>query len=181
MVRPAAGDGSVRMSATMPADACGDTEKGEHDMRFGYVIRIGGDPEISAALLEGMEKGSPSGPAGHLPAHGGEALGQRAAGSEAVRRLAMMRHTPEEWRQMTEEARVIYGGRHYRPRWAERLLVGWAMICYGISRAYRAQARVLESKVASSGDSGYLCRPHPSPATPAPPSPKGKAFGRWPA
>ncbi len=46
---------------------------------------------------------------------------------------------------MTEEARVIYGGRRYRPRWAERLLVGWAMICYGISRAYRAQDRVLEA------------------------------------
>lgn len=122
-------------------------------IRFGYAIRIGGDPEISAALREGMEKGSPltgarqgspSGPAGHLPAHGGEALEQRAAGSDTARRLAMMRHTPEEWRQMTEEARVIYGGRRYRPRWAGRLLVGWAMICYGISRAYRAQDKVLQ-------------------------------------
>jgi hypothetical protein len=58
----------------------------------------------------------------------------------------MMRHTPEEWRRMTEDARVIYGGRRYRPRWLERLLAGYALICYGISRAYRAQDRVLVSR-----------------------------------
>ena len=97
--------------------------------RYGYVIRMGGDPEISGALAAGIEAGSTA---------------QRPApGSDAVRRVAMMQHTPEEWARMTQEARVIYGGRRYMPRWAERLLVAWAMLCYGISRAYRAQDMVL--------------------------------------
>ncbi len=102
--------------------------------RYGYVIRMGGDPEISGALRDGMEKGTR------------EREQPPAKGSDAVRRLAMMRHTPEEWRQMTEEARVIHGGRKILPRWAERLLVAYAMICYGLSRAYRAQDRLLVSR-----------------------------------
>ena len=112
--------------------------------RYGYVIRMGGDPEISAALREGMEKGSST--ATSSVSAGGAATFPKGEGNDTIRRLAMMRHTPEEWRQMTEDARVIYGGRCYRPRWAERLLVGWAMICYGLSRAYRAQDRVLISR-----------------------------------
>lgn len=103
--------------------------------RYGYVIRMGGDPEISGALRNGMEKGTQA-----LPADEGGAT------SETIRRLAMMRHTPEEWRQMTEEARVIHGGRKILPRWVERLLVAYAMICYGISRAYRVQDRLLVSR-----------------------------------
>ena len=95
--------------------------------RFGYAIRIGGDAEISGALRAGMERGTPA-----------RALGERPYG-ETVRRLAMMRHTPEEWRQMTEDARVIYGGRRYTPRWAQRLLAGYALICYGVSLLYHAQ------------------------------------------
>lgn len=121
-------------------------------IRFGYAIRIGGDPEISAALREGMEKGSPtrtsSVSAGALPpsAQGHGYAHPSGEGNDTARRLAMMRHTPEEWRQMTEDARVIYGGQRYRPRWVERLLVAWAMLCYGIGQAYRAQARVLEAE-----------------------------------
>jgi len=102
--------------------------------RYGYVIRMGGDPEISGALRDGMERGTPT-----------RALGERPYG-ETARRLAMMRHTPEEWRQMTEDARVVYGGQRYRPRWMERLLAGYALICYGLSRAYRAQDRLLISR-----------------------------------
>ena len=96
-------------------------------IRYGYAIRAGGDPEISGALRDGMERGTPA-----------RTLGERPYG-ETARRLAMMRHTPEEWRQMTEEARVIYGGRRYTPRWAERLLAGYALICYGVSLLYHAQ------------------------------------------
>ena len=111
--------------------------------RYGYVIRMGGDPEISAALREGVEMGTrgTTSPGLRPPSPKGE-----GSGSETARRLAMMRHTPEEWRQMTEDARVIYGGQRYRPRWVERLLVAWAMLCYGIGQAYQAQDRVLEAE-----------------------------------
>ena len=99
--------------------------------RFGFAIRVGGDPEISGALAAGIEKGTTetsSGPAGHLP----------------HRRVNMMRHTPQEWAEMTEEARVLYGGRRYLPRWAERLLVGYAMICMGVSWLYHQQEKILQ-------------------------------------
>ena len=45
---------------------------------------------------------------------------------------------------MIEEARVVYGGRRYTPRWAEMLLVGYALICYGVSLLYHAQDSVME-------------------------------------
>ena len=120
--------------------------------RYGYVIRMGGDPEISGALRDGMEKGS-STRTSSVTACGRATfpdtklvLQDKGEGNDTARRLAMMRHTPEEWRQMTEDARVIYGGQRYRPRWMERLLAGYALICYGLSRAYRAQDRVLVSR-----------------------------------
>lgn len=112
--------------------------------RFGFAIRIGGDPEISGALAAGIEKGTTetsSGPAGHLP-HRGRLYEKQS--SEAVRRVNMMRHTPQEWAEMTEEARVLYGGRRYLPRWAERLLVGYAMICMGVSWLYHQQEKILQ-------------------------------------
>lgn len=111
-------------------------------MRYGYAIRIGGDPEISGALKNGIEKGTSSAPAtrGHLHPRG------KALDSEAVRRVDMMRHTPEEWARMTKDAGVIYGGRRFMPRWAEKLLVGYAMLCYGIAQAFKAQDKVLERR-----------------------------------
>lgn len=68
------------------------------------------------------------------------------SGSDAVRRAAMWQHSPEEWAQMLEEARVIYGGRRYSPRWATRLLVGWAMLCYGVAWLYRQQDRIFDRR-----------------------------------
>ena len=100
--------------------------------RYGYAIRMGGDPEISAALKSGIEAGTRQ--------------EIRQTGSDAVRRVAMMQHTPEEWAQMTEDARVFYGGREVLPKWAERLLVGWGLICWAVSRAYHAQDRVLKKE-----------------------------------
>lgn len=97
--------------------------------RFGMAIRTAGDPEISGALAAGIQAGTRA--------------ENRQHGNEAVRRVAMMRHTPEEWAQMTEDARVFYGGREVLPRWAERLLAGYALICWAISRAYKAQDRIL--------------------------------------
>ena len=100
--------------------------------RIGFAIRVAGDPEISGALAAGIERGTRA--------------EVRQTGSEAVRRVAMMRHTPEEWAEMIEEARVIHGGRKRLPRWAERLLAGYALICWGVSRAYRAQDRLLSRR-----------------------------------
>ena len=77
--------------------------------RYGYVIRMGGDPEISGALRDGMEKGSPTRRTSSVTA-GAVPPSPSGEGNDTARRLAMMRHTPEEWRQMTEDARVIYGG-----------------------------------------------------------------------
>ena len=53
--------------------------------------------------------------------------------------MTFRRRSPEELEAMIEEARVIYGGRRYTPRWAQRLLVGYALICYGVSLLYHAQ------------------------------------------
>lgn len=100
--------------------------------RFGFAIRTGGDPEISRALAEGIDLGTRR----NLEQHS----------SEAVRRVAMMRHTPQEWAQMTEDARVFYGGNHYTPRWIERLLIGWAIIWMGVSWLYHQQDRLLNRR-----------------------------------
>ena len=98
--------------------------------RYGYVIRIGGDPEIRAALRDGVLKGTPEREA-------------PARGSDAVRRVAMHQHTPEEWAAMTTQARYDYGQTRPAPRWAQRLLVAYAMMCYWIAQAFRAQSKVL--------------------------------------
>ena len=132
--------------------------------RFGFAIRIGGDPEISGALAAGIEKGTeplPSQPSAVPPSPEGEGFKAASEGEGsgrqgtpagmakgradvAVRRVNMMRHTPQEWAEMTEEARVLYGGRRYLPRWAERLLVGYAMICMGVSWLYHQQEKILQ-------------------------------------
>ena len=97
--------------------------------RFGWAIKTGGDPELASALAEGIEAGS------RQPHH-----------SDAVRRVAMMRHTPEEWKSMTVKARYDYGQEEPTPRWAERLLVGWALICLGVSWLYHRQDRLLHRR-----------------------------------
>ena len=104
--------------------------------RFGYAIRIGGDAEISGALAAGMERGTrePYPPLGVLPHCGGEALGPRA--KEGLRRVAMYQHSPEEWAEMIEDARVVYGGQRATPKALQWLVVGYAVICTTIERCY---------------------------------------------
>lgn len=113
--------------------------------RFGYAIRIGGDAEISGALAAGMERGTrvPYPPFGVLPHCGGEALGTRAKealgprAKEGLRRVAMYQHSPEEWAEMIEDARVVYGGQRATPKALQWLVVGYAVICTTIERCYR--------------------------------------------
>ena len=101
-------------------------------MRFGFAIRKGGDPEIANALESGIDQGTRC------------ALGKQS--SDAVRRVAMMRHTPEEWAAMTIQARYDYGQDPPAPRWAERLLVGWALVCMGASWLYHLQDRLFDRR-----------------------------------
>ena len=97
--------------------------------RFGFAIRTGGDTEIADALAGGIKDGS------RQPHH-----------SDAVRRVAMMRHTPEEWEAMIVQARYDYGQDPPTPRWAEALLVGYALICYGVSLAFRRLLAAIEGR-----------------------------------
>lgn len=97
--------------------------------RMGYAIRTTGDAEIAGALANGIEQGT--------------LASVRRRGDEAIRRVAMARHTPEEWAQMIEDARVIYGGRRYAPGWARALLVGWALVWCGVLWVFRLQDRIL--------------------------------------
>ena len=99
-------------------------------MRYGYVIRIGGDPEISGALEAGLRAATP----------------QRRAGEDAIRRVAMMRHTPEEWQAMIAKAQYDYGQDRPAPRWARGLLGVWGLVCCGMSRLYHAQEIVTERR-----------------------------------
>lgn len=93
--------------------------------RFGYVIRTGGDPEIAGALAAAVSpKPAPTAP-------------------DAVRRVAMARHTPEEWAAMTAQARYDYAQDRPAPRWAQTLLALYALACYGVSRAYHRQDALL--------------------------------------
>ena len=94
--------------------------------RYGYMIKLGGDREIAAALARGTEGNMKLLPAGN---------------SEAVRRVAMYQHSPEEWEEMRRDARRLYG--HNRPVKGIRgaLLVAYAMVCYAVGCAYdRAEA-----------------------------------------
>ena len=97
--------------------------------RFGFAIRTGGDPEIADALAGGIKAGT------RQPHH-----------SDAVRRVAMMRHTPEEWEAMTVKARYDYGQEEPTPRWADRLVVGSALSCLGVSWLYHRQDRLLHRR-----------------------------------
>ena len=116
--------------------------------RFGFAIRTGGDPEIRAALAAGIERGTTSfGASRHLPLKGKAwgSLGDdwEAHSSEAVRRVNMYQHSPEEWEAMIAKARYDYGQDPEPTRIGTMLLTGYAMVCYGLSRLYHLQDRVL--------------------------------------
>lgn len=90
--------------------------------RYGFVIKSGGDPEIAGALVAGMEQGLRQ----YQPRH-----------SAAVRRLDMQRHTREELIDMIADARMHYGQTRRLPRWADRLLGMYGLMCYCVSLGWR--------------------------------------------
>lgn len=115
------------------------------EKRRGVVMIVRrGDPEITGAIEAGMERGArvPYPPFGVLPHCGGEALGPRAA--QGLRNVAFRRHSPEELEDMIEEARVIYGGQRATPKALQWLVIGYALICYGVSLLYHAQNSMME-------------------------------------
>lgn len=89
--------------------------------RFGYYVRLGGDAEVSATLARGDV-------ATLLPAPMDR--------NEACRRVAMWQHTPQEWREMTLDARRRYR-RNRRPQGiGKALLIGYALVCLGVHTAF---------------------------------------------
>lgn len=101
-------------------------------MRFGWAIRTGGDPDIAAALGNGIDQGTR------------RAL--KTQSSDAVRRVAMMRHTPDEWDAMVMQARYDYGQDPEPSKIGSALLVGWAMVCMGASWLYHLPDRLLRGE-----------------------------------
>jgi len=89
--------------------------------RFGYLVRLGGDAEVSEALDRGVR---------------GAMLPVPRENNEACRRVAMWQHTPQEWREMTLDARRRYR-RNRRPQGVGKaLLIGYALVCLGVHAAF---------------------------------------------
>lgn len=85
--------------------------------RYGYLVRLGGDAEVSEALERGVR---------------GAMLPAPRDNNELCRRVAMWQHTPEEWARMTRKARRKYRKNRMPQGVAGALLVGYALICYGV-------------------------------------------------
>ena len=101
-------------------------------IRFGYAIRTGGDPEISSALARGIQSGT--------------RMELQRASSDAVRRVAMYQHSPEEWEAMIIQARYDYGQDPPPTRLETAALQLAAMICLGIRWLYHRQDKVLSKE-----------------------------------
>lgn len=100
--------------------------------RYGYYVRLGGDAEISEALRRGDV-------AAMQPAPRGD--------NEACRRVAMWQHTPEEWKAMRLDARRRYR-RNKRPQGiGKALLIGYAVLCMGVSAGFRWAAGLAEGRM----------------------------------
>ena len=97
--------------------------------RFGYLIKLGGDREISGALKNGVDRAML------------ESL--QGASSQAVMRVAIHRGRGSDyWQTKITEARYLYDT-PTPPRLVRALLTGYGLICYGVSRLYHAQEGLL--------------------------------------
>ena len=103
-------------------------------MRFGYVIKLGGDADIAEALRDGVEKGTPSVTLRAPAPSEKETLGPMAG--EALRRAAMQRHTPEELREMIFKARVDYAQRYHGALY-HRAWQAWGLMWMIIDATFR--------------------------------------------
>ena len=104
--------------------------------RYGYLVRLGGDAEVSEALERGVR---------------GAMLPVPRDNNELCRRVAMWQHTPQEWREMTLDARRRY--RRWKRQWQRNngvgtaLLIGYAMLCYGVQVAFDWIFRLAEGRI----------------------------------
>lgn len=99
--------------------------------KLGYLVRLGGDAEVREALDRGVR---------------GAMLPVPRENNEACRRVAMWQHTPQEWREMTLDARRRYR-RNRRPQGVGKaLLIGYALVCLWVSTGYRALWRAIEGR-----------------------------------
>ncbi len=97
--------------------------------RLGYLVRLGGDAEVSEALERGVR---------------GAMFPAPRDNNEACRRVAMWQHTPEEWKAMRLDARRKYR-RNRRPHGVGKvLLIGYAMVCLGVSNGFGALWAAIE-------------------------------------
>jgi hypothetical protein len=66
--------------------------------------------------------------------------------NEACRRVAMWQHTPQEWREMTLDARRRYR-RNRKPQGVGKaLLIGYALACLGVHAAFDWLWETIEGK-----------------------------------
>ena len=100
--------------------------------KYGDYVRLGGDAEVSATLARGDV-------ATLLPAPMDR--------NEACRRVAMWQHTPQEWRKMTLDARRKYRRNKPITGVSGALLVGYAMVCYGVAVAFDWIFRLAEGRI----------------------------------
>lgn len=89
--------------------------------RYGYLVRLGGDAEVSNALERGVR---------------GAMLPAPRDNNELCRRVAMWQHTPQEWRQMTLDARRRYRRNKPIEGVGGALLIAYAMVCYCAQAAF---------------------------------------------
>ena len=73
--------------------------------RYGYVIRQGGDPEISGALADGIQKATPAENPAKLEA---DRIAQVWIDQQRLRRAVGNFRTPEDYALLTVKARGDY-------------------------------------------------------------------------
>lgn len=81
-------------------------------MTLALVIKTYGDNEIAGAIVNGIDRDVPQ--------------------SEAVRRVAMHQHSPEEWAAMVTKAQYDYGQDKPHGRLYEAVLGAWALVWLGV-------------------------------------------------
>ena len=117
------------------------------EKRRGVVMIVRrGDPEITGAIMGGIERGSPIGPAGHFPTHGGEAFEESAvAPAGLVRGVALHRgKSDDDIDAAIAKARYDYGDVWAPSGLIRRLWALYGLIVYLLAAAYRAQEKVLK-------------------------------------
>lgn len=108
-------------------------------MKRGYVIRMGGDPEISSALADGIERGTATPTPEILEA---DAIAREWLDQQRLRRAVGNHRTPEDYALMAVKARGDYASRRAGPiRTLLLQLIGlFALFLAWEERSWRGEA-----------------------------------------